>query len=371
MLCWAYSGYVHYFSYLRNLLTFCLVVLVPIAAYSEPPHGDQGKLVLLHRVGGRITPKSVTSSGAGLVSANNMMYRHSVTFYNAQTMKLIHTVSDSVTPSKFGFTKYSGVYKGAPVESDYSPDGKYMYFTNYAMYGKDLFKEGHDTCSPASRYDTSFVSRVNLESFVIDAIYPVGSVPKVVTVTPDNKYILVTNWCSYTLTVISVETQRTVKTIKIGAYPRGIAVSLDSKYAYVAQMGGSVVHQISLTDFSDRLLSVGLNPRAVVLSPDGNTLYATLNIPGKVTEYNLLTHKSIKSVSVGKGARSLDISTDGRALYVIGFDSGTLAKVRSSDLKVLQTVHVCKAAIGVTYESQSSRIWVACYNGALKVFENQ
>jgi YVTN family beta-propeller protein len=358
-------------SYLRNFFIFSLVALIPITAYAEPLTSDQGKLVLLKIIGGQISPKSVAASGAGLVSANNMMYRHSVTFYDAETMRLIHTVADSVTPSKFGFTKFSGEYKGAPVEGAYSPDGKYMYFTNYAMYGKGLRKEGHDTCSPASGFDPSFVSRVNLKSFAIDAIYPVGSVPKVVKVTPDNKYILVTNWCSYTLTVISIQSQRTVKTIKIGAYPRGIVISSDSKYAYVAQMGGYVVHQISLADFSDRLLSVGVTPRALVLSPDGNTLYATLNLSGRVTAYNLLTHKSIKSVLVGKKARSLDISADGRALYAVGFESGTLTKLRSSDLKVLQTISVCKSAIGVTYESHSSRIWVACYGGALKVFENQ
>ena len=52
------------------------------------------------------------------------------------------------------------------------------------MYGPGYSKEGHDTCSPNSGYDNSFVYRINRADYEIDAIYQVGSVPKVVKVTP-------------------------------------------------------------------------------------------------------------------------------------------------------------------------------------------
>ena len=332
---------------------------------------EQTKLTLIKTITGAIAPKSVQSSGNGLVSAHNMMYRHSVTIYDAETLELKSTVADSVELSKFGFTKYSGVYKGAPVEGAYSPDGKYLYFTNYAMYGKGFNKEGHDTCSPASGFDSSYLSRINLTNNKIDAVYPVGSVPKVVKVTPDNKYILVSNWCSYTVTIISVETQKTVKSIKIGRYPRGISISSDSKFAYVAEMGGNRIHRINLEDFSVEFIPIGSNPRAIELSPDNSTLYATLNISGKVIAWDLAANKAIKTVATGKSARSLAISTDGSALFVVNFRSGTLSKVRTEDMKVIQNIKVCTEPIGVTYESTNSRTWVACYGGSIKVFANQ
>ena len=329
------------------------------------------KMVLAQTINGDISPKSVLSSGTGLISAHNMMYRHSVTIYDANTAKLTHTIKDDVKLSDFGFKKYSGSYKGAPVEGSFSPDGKYLYFTNYAMYGKGLLKEGHDTCSPASGYDTSFLSRVNLETFKIDGIFKVGSVPKVVKVTPDNQYILVTNWCSYTMTVISVETERVIKTIKIGRYPRGIAVSSDSAFAYVAEMGGNRIHKIDLSDFSVTYIPIGSNPRAVELSPDGKRLYATLNLSGKVIAWDLEENQAIKSVSTGKAARSLAISADGTALFAVNFLSGTVSKVRTSDMKVVQSIKVCNEPIGVTYDEPTRRTWVACYGGSLKVFDNR
>jgi YVTN family beta-propeller protein len=331
---------------------------------------DQTKLTLASTITGDIAPKSVRSSGTGLVSAHNMMYRHSVTIYDSQTQELIKRIPDSVKLSDFGYSKYSGSYKGSPVEGSFSPDGKYLYVTNYAMYGKGFKKEGTDICSPADGYDSSFVYRINLSNYKIDGVYAVGSVPKVLEVTPDNKYILVTTWCSYTLDVISIEKQKKIKSIKIGRYPRGIAVSADSSMAYVAEMGGSNIHQIDLTDFSKKLIPIGVNPRAVVLSPDNTKLYVTLNIAGKVTAWDLVNNKSLGSVKTGKAARSLAISSDGTALFVVNYKSGTLSKVRVSDLKVLQTIKVCAEPIGITYDALTARTWVACYGGSIKVFDN-
>ena len=350
------------------LITSLCVVATP--AQSEVVSADT-KMTLVKTITGDISPKSVRSSGSGLVSAHNMMYRHSVTIYDANTFELLKTVPDSVQLSQYGYSKYSSIYKGSPVEGAYSPDGKYLYVTNYAMYGKGFNGEGHDTCSPASGFDTSFLYRINLENYEIDNVYPVGSVPKVVEVTPDNKFVLVSNWCSYDLKVISVDSQKVVKTIKIGRYPRGIAVSNDSKFAYVAEMGGSRIHVINLEDFSTSHIPIGSNPRAIVLSPDNSMMYVTMNLSGKVASWDLVNNKAGKSVKTGKSARSLAISSDGTALFVVNFVSNTISKVRTSDMKVAQNIKACNEPIGITYDSPTSRTLVACYGGAIKIFDNK
>lgn len=350
-------------------------LIVSLCAITTPARSDvvsaNTKMLLIKTITGDISPKSVRSSGNGLVSAHNMMYRHSVTIYDANTFELINTVLDSVQLSKFGYSKYTSTYKGAPVEGAFSPDGKYLYVTNYAMYGKGFNREGSDTCSPASGYDTSFLYRINLGDYTIDNVYPVGSVPKVVEVTPDNKYVLVSNWCSYDLNIISIDTQKLVKTIKIGRYPRGIAISNDSKSAYVAEMGGNRIHVINLENFTASHIPIGSNPRAIILSPDNSMMYVTMNLTGRVASWDLVNNKAGKSVKTGKSARSLAISSDGTALFVVNFKSDTISKVRTSDMKVLQNLKVCNEPIGVTYDSPSSRTWVACYGGAIKIFDNK
>jgi len=343
------------------------------SAAISPAHASdftESKMKLVKTFTGSLTPKSVAASQAGLVSAHNMMYSHSVSIFDSESLELVKNVKDTVDFASLGVSGFSGVHKGSPVEGAYSPDGKYLYFTNYAMYGKGFTKEGTDKCSPADGYDKSYLSRLDLATLKIDAVYPVGSVPKVVKVTPDNKYILVSNWCSYTVSVISVEKEKVVKTIKIGRYPRGIAISADSSYAYVVEMGGSNIHKIDLSDFSKTLIPIGVNPRAVELSPDNKTLYATLNVSGRVIAWNLEANQAIKSVKTGATARSLAISGDGSALFVVNFTSGTVTKLRSSDLSKVQTIKVCKEPIGITYDNATNRTWVACYEGSVKVFQN-
>jgi YVTN family beta-propeller protein len=351
-----------------------LILITSLCAISLPAQGEvvsaDTKMQLIKTINGSISPKSVRSSGDGVVSAHNMMYNHSVTVYDSKTFELLKTVPDSISLKNFGYSKSASLFKGAPVEGTYSPDGKYLYVTNYAMYGPGYNKEGHDTCSPASGFDTSFVYRINRSNYEIDAVYPVGSVPKVVEVTPDNKYLLVTNWCSYTLTVISIETQKTVKTIKIGRYPRGISVSKDSKKAYVAEMGGNRIHVINLEDFTVTFIPIGSNPRAIVLSPDNSKLYVTMNLSGQVASWDLIANQAGKSIKTGKAARSLAISSDGTALFVVNFDSDTISKVRTSDMKVLQTLKACNEPIGITFDAPTNNTWVACYKGQIKIYSN-
>ena len=352
------------FVFLTSIFLLC-VAIAPAQSEIVTP-----SMKLIHTINGSIAPKSVRSSADGVVSAHNMMYRHSVTVYDAKSFELLHTVSDSVSLKDFGFSKSAGNYKGAPVEGTFSPDGKYLYVSNYAMYGKGYNREGTDTCSPADKYDNSFVYRINRSDYTIDSVYPVGSVPKVVEVTPDNKYVLVANWCSYTVSVISVEKNKVIRTIKIGRYPRGIAVNNDSTKAYVAEMGGNRIHVINLQDFTTSFIPIGSNPRAIVLSPDNSTMYVTMNLSGRVASWNLVTNTAGKSVRTGEAARSLAISKDGSALFVVNFKSDTMSRVRTSDMKVTQNIKVCNEPIGITYDAPTGNTWVACYKGQIKIYSN-
>ena len=351
---------------------FIFITLLSLSVVGAPAQAEvvTPSMKLIHTINGSIAPKSVRSSGDGVVSAHNMMYRHSVTVYDAKSFELLQTIPDSESLKDIVFSKNSGKYKGAPVEGTFSPDGKYLYVSNYAMYGKGFNKEGTDTCSPADGYDKSFVYRINRSNYQIDSVYPVGSVPKVVEITPDNKYVLVANWCSYTVSVISIEQNKVVKTVKIGRYPRGIAINNDSSKAYVAEMGGNRIHVINLQDFSTSFIPIGSNPRAIVLSPDNSTMYVTMNLSGRVASWDLVSNKPGKSVRTGEAARSLAISGDGSALYVVNYKSDTMSRVRTNDMKVTQNIKVCDEPIGITYDVPTGNTWVACYKGQVKIFSN-
>jgi YVTN family beta-propeller protein len=329
-----------------------------------------GNMTLKKTIYGNISPKSIVHSGSGLFFAQNMMYSHTITVYD-RNFKLVKTIPDKVNLSKFGFSKFNGNYQGAPVEAAFTNDGKYAYVSNYQMYGSGFDNPGSDRCSPAAQHDKSFMYRINTETLKIEKVISVGAVPKFNAVSPDNRFVLASNWCSWDLSVVDTQKNSEIERVKLGAYPRGIVVTPDSKTAYVAVMGSSDIARVNLTDFSVAWLkNVGNAPRHLVIDPNGKYLYATLNGEGNVAKINLNSGEVVEKISTGSQPRSMTISDDGKLIYVVNYSSNTVSKVRTSDMKVLKTVNVNSSPIGITYDPQTNQVWVACYSGSIMVFQD-
>jgi YVTN family beta-propeller protein len=324
-------------------------------------------LTLVNKITGNITPKSVAVSPKGLIFAQNMMYRHSVTVYDG-TGTLVRTIPDSVELHGLGLTSYPAgqVYRGAPVEAAFSPDGSHAYVTNYLMSGPGFTHPGDDVCSPHSSLDTSFVYRIDITRLVVDQAIAVGSVPKFIAVSPDGRWVLVANWCSYDLSVIDATSGLEVKRLHLGPYPRGIAIDAASKIAYVAVMGTRDIATVDLNDFSlGWIHNVGQDPRHIVLSPNGLFLYVTNNGEDTVAKIDIVTSKVVARVHTGDAPRSMTISSDGTALYVVNYFSNTVSKIRADDMVVVQTMSTPVHPIGITYDANTRTVWVACYSGVI------
>ncbi|MBV8989473.1 MAG: YncE family protein [Solirubrobacterales bacterium] len=346
-----------------------------VAPFKRVPAGpptDQRRLALIKTISGHISPKSVAASDTGLVFAQNMMYTHTVTVYNSAG-SLVKTIPDTVNMASFGFPGHPGITHGAPVEAAFTPDARHVYVSNYSMYGTGFGPEGNDDCTPASAEaagDTnSYVYRLNTSTLAIDQVIQVGLVPKFLAVTPNGKYLLVSNWCSYDLSVVNIAEGKQVARLPMGAYPRGLAISPNSQTAYVAIMGGDTVVKVNLANLTEEgSFAVGENPRHLVIDPTGHFLYASLNGPGDVVKINLATDLVVGETHTGDDCRSLAISADGRSLYVVNYSSDTITKLRASDLSVLQTVPTGVHPIGITYDASTGDIWVAVYSGQILVF---
>lgn len=332
------------------------------------PPAETLRLSKLRQVSGNISPKSVVASGHGVVTAQNMMYTHTVTAYD-EDGELIQTIPDDVRLTDFGIDE-PGLFKGSPVEAAFVPDGSQVYVSNYSMYGTG-YSEGSDKCSPGDGTTTSFLYRISTEDWKINQVIPTGAVPKYVAVTPDGSKVMTTNWCTWDLTVADVESGEVLRTIDMnGRYPRGVAVSPDSSTAYVTIMGGSDIVKVDLdSGETSRLTDIGAGPRHVVIAPDGSALYVTLNRAGRVVKVDPDTGQVLGSVATGSQPRSADISTDGTALYVVNYDDSTMSKLRTSDMSIIETVQAGYHPIGITYDDLTGRVWVANYGGTIDIWE--
>jgi YVTN family beta-propeller protein len=261
----------------------------PTSTTAPPVPSDARRLTLVRTVVGDIAPKSVVASGTGLVTAQNMMYRHSVTVYDA-TGDLVATVDDAVDLAQFGIAGHPGVSRGAPVEAAFAPNGRHVYVTNYSMYGEGFGPEGSDACTASQRFDDSYVYRIDTRSMVVDQVIPVGAVPKYVEVTPDGEHVLVSNWCSNDLSIIDARTAAPVARVPLGTWPRGIAVDPTSSTAYVAVMGDNTIVQVDLARRAvNARWTVGTAPRHVIMGPGGTALYVTLSGDGDVVQLDPAT----------------------------------------------------------------------------------
>ncbi|HPU87031.1 MAG TPA: YncE family protein [Spirochaetota bacterium] len=347
----------------RNLIAQTIIVCL-IAA------GPATALELKKTIHGELAAKSVVHNGKGLFFAQNMMYRHTISVYNSD-YQLVKTIPDTIRPSDYGYTNLKGTFRGAPVECAFSHDGQFAWISQYYTTGAGRNNPGHDKCGPSSGYDNSFLYRINTTTFAIDAIVEVGSVPKYVGTSPDNKYVIVTNWCTYDAHIIDTATNKIVKKIYLGPYPRGIVVDPTSSFAYIAVMGSYDIAIIDLKTFEKNWIKgVGRSPRHLCISPDGRYLYASLNGEAQLAKVDLLSGKNVAKVHTGSQPRSMDISTDGAFLYVVNYSSNSMSKVRTADMKVMKTVKTNGAPIGITYDGIKKEVWVSCYSGTLMVFKD-
>jgi len=319
-----------------------------------------------------LQPKSIVASGHGIFAAQNMMYRHNVAMFDADG-NFVASVPDQVDLAEFGVAVEGRgtIVKGSPVEGAFTSDGRFLYVSNYKMYGKGWNPIADDLCQ-GKNWDPSFVYRIDTESMKIDRVIPVGSVPKFLAISPDDSKLIVSNWCSQDVSIVDTDTDREARRIDVGLHPRGIAITKDSGTAYVAVMGGAKIVRINLADFSTHdIASVGATPRHLVLSPDDATLYVSNNKANAVRAIDTNTEAVVATVNTGTETRSMVLSDDARSVYVVNYVSGTLSKIRTSDMKVVQDVKTGVHPVGVAYDAINRRVWVANYTGSLTIFEER
>ena len=113
-------------------------------------------------------------------------------------------------------------------------------------------------------------------------------------------------------------------------YPRGIAITPDSKTAYIAVMGTHDIARIDLTNFAvSWIRNVGCGtapPRALTRRRRRST--STLNGDGKVAKIDPVNGVVQYKVSTGNQPRSMAISADGQSLYVVNYESSDVTQAR-------------------------------------------
>ena len=337
------------------------------------PASDTLRLRRLVIIRGAISPKSVVATQTGLVFAQNMMYRHTMTVYDTRG-RLVKTISDRVALSRFGFSAYPLAVNGAPVEAAAAPDGRHIYVSQYSMYGYGFRHPGWDTGWVDDVIDRSFVYEIDTRTLRVTRVIRVGPVPKAVGVSPDGKWLLVGNWTHRDVSLVNLRTGREVTRIVVGGNPRGIAFAPDSSVVYLTAESGQRLMEYNFSTGRLRTIIALLpgEPRHLVIDPTGRYLYASLNRRGQVVKIDIRLRRIVDRVTTGSNPRTIALAPDGRSLYVVNYESRTVAKVRTKDMLVLQRLTTAGVhPVGLAYENATRTIWVSCYRGTIERFADR
>ena len=351
-------------------------------------HGPTGRAGDIHDAGVR-SPKSAAFSPDGRKLYINALEGGQTLVYAFPSLKRLAAITHSFDAGDaplfrgettvFGYPYFNGregsrnVFSGKPVEMAFSHGGRYLWVPYY--------RRSYDPNASSP----SAMAVIDTRSDRIVRVLPTGPLPKYIAVSPDSTLAVVTHWGDNTLGALDIRGDDPAKFRYIGHWIveyrmpveglsgnrdsecgfclRGTVFTPDGRTVLVARMGGGGLagFEAATGRYLGTLLDFVPNPRHLVISPDGRTLYASGNRSGAVGRYDLaamlralyeadgkrIAGPGGDTLAVGPGARTIALSPDGRTLYAAVNNDSRLVKVDVPGWRVLGRVAVDPFAVGL------------------------
>jgi PQQ-dependent catabolism-associated beta-propeller protein len=161
----------------------------------------------------------------------------------------------------------------------------------------------------ATSEGSSLVHFIDNQTLKLVATVLVGTRPRVVTFTPDGRYVWASSEIGGMVSVIDVATHQVVHSISFAIpgmraesiQPVGITMSKDGSQAFIALGPANHVAVVNTKTYTvgDYIL-VGQRPWHMALSPDGSKLYVVNGFTNDVTVVDAQSLKPEVSVNVGR-----------------------------------------------------------------------
>lgn len=288
----------------------------------------------------------------------------------------------------FEFTHYTtslNSFYGKPVESTFSHEGRYLWVPYY--------RRSYDI----NAQDPSAVAVIDTEVDSIIRLMETGPLPKMIAVSPDNRYVAITHWGDNTVGLIDISGESPSewhyvscvevgkkltldfdletpvnRDVNSGLCLRGTAFTPDSQYLLVGCMGGrggvAVIDVASFT-YLGTVYGMKSNLRHLVIRND--YLYLSINKSGYVQRASLdgfldavSSMKSRKArytewenCKVGAGARTIDITPDGRYIVAACNLGSCLDVIDALTMKKVVTIHTDPYPVGLVISKDGNYVY--------------
>lgn len=213
---------------------------------------------------------------------------------------------------------------------------------------------------------------------VIMPLIHTGLTPKVIAKTANDKFLLVSNWHSQTVSVVGMEKEESpvgtfIKNIPVAAIPRGIVVDDANQKTYIAIMGSSYISVLNNNGWmKEKNIPVASNPRHIVMDKKGR-LYVSFNILGQIACIDPSSGKTLFTANTAKQPRTIALSKDGKYLFVTCYASNKMEvyKIEDNQFTQLYSLPCFGKPVGadVVETKDKTEVWVCNYvKGNIKIF---
>lgn len=302
------------------------------------------------------------------------------------------TEADSLLWSKpsglYPFTHYKknlNTFRGKPVESAFSHNGRYLWVPYY--------RRSYDI----NAQDPSAVAVIDTRNDSIIRLMETGPLPKMVAVSGDNRYVAITHWGNNTVGIINIAsnspddwyyedcvtvqhkltlnyslTASVNRDINSGLCLRGTAFTPDGRYLLVGCMGGNGgIAVIDLRDFTyvGHIYGMKTNLRHLLIR--NGYIYLSINKEGYIQRIPLeafyevvgdmengkVTLKDWENCKVAAGARTIDITPDGRYVVAACNFSSRLVVVDTESFKEIARIKADSYPVGLDISKDGKYVY--------------
>jgi YVTN family beta-propeller protein len=196
--------------------------------------------------------------------------------------------------------------------------------------------------------------------------------------------VYVSNEDGGSISVIDGQTEAVVATIPVGKRPRGMRLSPDGRFLYVAlsgsPKGGPGVDEsklpppdrtadgIGVIDLGSqklvRVLASGADPESFDVTPDGKTLYVSNEDTAQASVVDLASGTVRKTIDVGKEPEGVAVRPDGKVVYVTSESSSEVDVIDVARDELLTRIPTQARPRAVVFARDGKHAYVTTEAGA-------
>lgn len=205
-----------------------------------------------------------------------------------------------------------------------------------------------------------------------------GKTPKVISITADNKFLLVSNWHSRNTSVLELDSAnypfgKVISTIPVSAIPRGIAIDDKNNKSYIAIMGGSSLNVVDNNTWkSESIMNVWSSPRHVVMDTGGH-LFVSYNSLGTIACIDAASGKQLFTAKTHAQPRTIALSKNYKFIFVTCYSSDfvDVYKINDDNFEKVASLPCGGRPVGVDIFEDDEKLeaWVCSYSsGSISIY---